>query len=142
MAARSDTPRGWILTVAVTALVLVLTGAPARAQCVGDCNGNGSVEINELIIGVNIALGNLPVSQCPSFDCDNTGTVPINCLIQGVNNALNGCPTGNCPLQAGAYTVTQQEGGMLMVSTATAFPFPAGGTIIEDVKAANEPNCI
>ncbi len=60
--------------------------------CVGDCNGNGTVAINELITGVNIALGNAPVSACPSFDANNNGQVGINELIQGVNNALNGCP--------------------------------------------------
>lgn len=60
--------------------------------CVGDCNGDGQVLINELVVGVNIALGNTPVSQCLAFDADRGGTVTINELIQGVNNALNGCP--------------------------------------------------
>lgn len=60
--------------------------------CVGDCNGNGVVAINELITGVNIALGNALVTACPSFDVNNNGQVGINELIQGVNYALNGCP--------------------------------------------------
>ena len=60
--------------------------------CVGDCGGNGAVAINELIIGVNMALGNTPVSNCPSFDVNGNGAVAINELIQAVNNALNGCP--------------------------------------------------
>ena len=132
----------------MTALVLALAGAPARAQCVGDCNGSGAVEINELIIGVNIALGNLPVSQCPSFDCENNGTVPINCLIQGVNNALDGCPSGNCPLAAGAYTITQVTGGTLNVSTLSTIAFPPSdivpeaGSFVFDVGPANQPDCI
>jgi hypothetical protein len=67
------------------------TTVPPR-PCVGDCNGNGEVTINELILGVNIALGNAPVSACEAFDCQGTGMVPINCLVQGVNNASNGCP--------------------------------------------------
>jgi len=129
----------------MTALALA-TAAPARAQCVGDCNDSGMVEINELITGVNIALGNTPLSACPSFDCDNTGSVPINCLIQGVNNALNGCPS-NCPLAAGAYTITQTSGGTLNVSTLSTIAFPPSnvvpeaGSFLFDVGAGNQ-DCV
>jgi len=59
--------------------------------CVGDCNSDGSVAINELITGVNIALGSSPLSACPSIDADDDGEVGINELITAVNNALNGC---------------------------------------------------
>jgi len=59
--------------------------------CVGDCNGNHEVIINELVIGVNIALTAQPVSACPAFDPNNDGQVLINELILGVNNALRGC---------------------------------------------------
>ncbi len=60
--------------------------------CAGDCNNDGSVTINELISGVNIALGSAAVTTCPSFDVNKDGSVTINELIAGVNNALNGCP--------------------------------------------------
>ncbi|MDX2171150.1 MAG: hypothetical protein SF182_29040 [Deltaproteobacteria bacterium] len=62
-------------------------------SCVGDCNGDGQVAINELITGVNIALGSSPVSACPSFDVNKDGQVAINELITGVNNALGTCPS-------------------------------------------------
>ena len=48
--------------------------------------------INELVTGVNIALGNLPLDSCPSFDLNGDGEVAINELIAAVNSALNGCP--------------------------------------------------
>jgi len=67
------------------------------AACVGDCNGNGTVGINELVIGVNIALDLQPLSVCESFDCEHNGMVPVNCLVQGVNNALDGCPATPTP---------------------------------------------
>lgn len=67
------------------------TPTPDGLACVGDCNGNNVVAINELIIGVNIALGNAVVGQCSSFDRNGNGAVAINELISGVNNALNGC---------------------------------------------------
>jgi hypothetical protein len=64
--------------------------APA---CTGDCDDNGMVAINELILGVNIALGSLPVSACPAFE-NAQGMVDIAQLIKGVNNALGGCGIG------------------------------------------------
>lgn len=90
---------------AVAALfALALTAARADAQCVGDCSGDGTVAINELIAGVNIALGNNPLSSCPPFDVNQSGAVEINELIAAVNNALNGCGPVNSP------TVTVPQG--------------------------------
>jgi hypothetical protein len=59
--------------------------------CVGDCNGNREVAVNELITGVNIALDQAPLSACPSFDASGDGGVAVNELISAVSNALNGC---------------------------------------------------
>jgi hypothetical protein len=71
---------------------LLLAFAPARAaaQCGGDCDGTGTVTINELIIGVNIVLGTAPDSQCPNLGC-TSGMVCINLLVRAVTNALEGC---------------------------------------------------
>jgi hypothetical protein len=54
-------------------------------------NGDRTVTINELIVGVNIALGATAVAQCPSFDGDHSASVTINELIVAVAHALNGC---------------------------------------------------
>jgi hypothetical protein len=61
------------------------------ALCAGDCNADGRVAINELIRGVNIALGRAAIAECPSFDANLDGRVTIGELIRAVNNALNGC---------------------------------------------------
>src|SRR5260221_10424133 len=87
--------RRWSL-IGVVVIGVILNAAirvpPASAVgCVGDCNDDGMVSINELIVGVNIALGSQPISACGAFDCQGTGIVPINCLIQGVNSALDNC---------------------------------------------------
>jgi hypothetical protein len=74
-----------VSTATATATV---TSPPA---CAGDCNGDGSVAVNELITGVNIALGNTTVASCPSFDRNGDGSVSINELIAAVNAALAGC---------------------------------------------------
>jgi hypothetical protein len=67
------------------------TPTPEASECVGDCNGNGQVAINELIQGVNIALGRAEVDQCRSLDRNMDDNVAINELIAAVNNALKGC---------------------------------------------------
>lgn len=55
---------------------------------VGDCNRNGVVAIDEIVRGVNIALGNAPVSQCKPFDRLDDGNVTVDELVRGVRNAL------------------------------------------------------
>ncbi|MDX2170582.1 MAG: hypothetical protein SF182_26150 [Deltaproteobacteria bacterium] len=60
-------------------------GGPAA---VGDCNRNGAVVIDELIRGVNIALGNAPVAECTPFDRVRDGQVTVDELVRGVRNAL------------------------------------------------------
>ncbi|MGH7785736.1 MAG: hypothetical protein ACRERC_02660 [Candidatus Binatia bacterium] len=78
--------------MAVVALFFVTGGAAQAQVCTGDCNGTGVVQINELIIGVNLALGSPGTPYCPTFDVNDNGVVSINELIAAVNNALNGCP--------------------------------------------------
>ncbi len=68
------------------------TATPVLNLCVGDCDGNGEVAVNELVTGVNIALGSLPLSSCGAFDSNGDEDVAVNELLQGVNAALNGCP--------------------------------------------------
>lgn len=63
-----------------------------RASCSGDCGGDGNVSVDELVRGVNMALGNGEVSACPAFDTDGNGAVAIDELVSAVSAALNGCP--------------------------------------------------
>ena len=75
----------------IALLTLLLAGTPAAAQCVGDCDENHRVAVNELIVGVNIALQRATVADCASLDTDGDARVAINELIGAVNNALRGC---------------------------------------------------
>lgn len=59
--------------------------------CVGDCDANGVVAVNELVTGVNIALDRAEVSTCADFDVDASETVTVNELVSGVNSLLRGC---------------------------------------------------
>jgi len=60
------------------------------SPCPGDCDGDGTVSIAELIRGVNLALGS-PEEDCSAFDLDGNGTVTVNELIAAVRAALDGC---------------------------------------------------
>jgi hypothetical protein len=62
----------------------------ARA-CLGDCDGDGKVELNELITGIAIGLGTGSVNACLNFDLDGDGVVGIDSLTAGVSNSINGC---------------------------------------------------
>lgn len=76
-----------------TSQIRITDGAiTVSGGCVGDCNGDGNVTVDELVLGVNIALGTANIDACPAFDADGNGSVTVDELIQGVNNALNGCP--------------------------------------------------
>src|SRR4051794_17931628 len=48
--------------IAVTLTALLLVAGPVRGQCSGDCDGNTSVAVNELITCVNISLGLQPLA--------------------------------------------------------------------------------
>lgn len=84
---------GWALAFAVCVQLLALSTAVwAAPPCVGDCDGNGEVTVDDILIGVNITLGNASIDQCPAMDANGDGQVSIDELITAVNNSLDGCP--------------------------------------------------
>lgn len=77
-----------------TVTVPLPTATSTRAPiCAGDCNGNGSVTVDDLILAVNIALGSQPASRCMAADGNGDGDVTVAELITAVNRALGGCPS-------------------------------------------------
>lgn len=84
-------------TLALT-LAILLGAAGAEARCTGDCGGGGgAVTIDELVLGVNVALGQAPPAACPAFPACDVGPVCIADLIRAVRNALDGCPAPQLP---------------------------------------------
>lgn len=63
----------------------------AAPACAGDCDGSGDVFVNEVIVGVGIALGQQLISACLAFDTNDDGMIGIAELIAGVNALLGGC---------------------------------------------------
>ncbi len=58
---------------------------------IGDCNDDGVVSIDELIVGARIALESLPAASCLAFDPDRDGTVTVADLTAAVQSSLVGC---------------------------------------------------
>ena len=63
----------------------------AAPACAGDCNGDGRVTVDELTVGVRIALALAPVGQCTACDADGDGTVGVEEIVRAVAGALAGC---------------------------------------------------
>ena len=111
-------------TLSAIAIMVLLSARLVGAQaCPGDCDGDGDVSINELIIGVNIALGAQPVTACAAMDSNADGTVTVNELIRAVSMALNGCPAPTVtPTPAATATKTATSTALPATETPAATP--------------------
>jgi Tol biopolymer transport system component len=128
--------------------VFILAGR-SDAVCVGDCGNDGAVTVYELILGVDIALGSRPLSQCPAFETNSDGKVTINELVSGVKNILAGCHAGNFAgdysgsvdfdaTHSGAINLSAETSGTVSGSLLVAgsharslsFTFPIGGVSV------------
>jgi hypothetical protein len=87
------TPTGLPTGTAATVTPTSEGGGPDEPICVGDCNGDGRISIDELVKGVNIALG-APLDLCPDFDRNDDGMVDIAELTDSVLGSLIGCIPG------------------------------------------------
>jgi arylsulfatase A-like enzyme len=80
--------RSLLATLLIGGAVLAARGA--AAVCVGDCDGNGVVTIDELVVGARIALGTTPASACSALV--GTDPVPVvSRLVRAILNARDGC---------------------------------------------------
>src|SRR4030095_12582514 len=108
-------------------LFLLLWGLHAPAAfalreviCTGDCNYDRSASVDELVTGVNIALGRQAVEVCMGFDLSGDRRLTIDELVGGVRNALDSCPAarfvpGACDFQlpAGQSAETVECGHLI-----------------------------
>lgn len=101
---RTWTTRVSFLFLACAALVPLSPARQAQALvCVGDCDGNGTVTVAEIIMMVNMALGTPDLSPCAA-DPNGDGTISIDELVMATRGALEGC-------EPAAPTPTPTPGG-------------------------------
>ncbi len=97
----------------------VCQGAPCASlvrKRVCDCNKSGDVTVDEVITGVNIALGTAVVSACGEADGDGDLNVSVDEVITGVNAALSGvpAPTPRDPEDSMMYVSYQYDDPVVM----------------------------
>jgi hypothetical protein len=112
------------LALAVIMIVAAAHTSAIAQTCVGDCNGDGMVLVNELVIGVNIALDAQPLSECPNLD-NGDGQVTVDVLVTAVNNLLEECGTNATP---GTPTPTVTPGTGTTTPTGTPATTTPTGT--------------
>lgn len=76
-------------TPTATCGTVVTAECPA---CAGDCDGDLSVNVDEVITMVTIALGNSSTSMCTRGDIDGDGFVLVDEIVAAVQRSLHGCP--------------------------------------------------
>ncbi len=62
--------------------------------CPGDCDFSGGITVDELVTGINMALGDATLAWCVGFDESGEGRVSVDELVTNINFALAGCPAG------------------------------------------------
>jgi hypothetical protein len=96
----------------------------AHATCVGDCNGDGSVSIDDIIEMVDIALGDLDVSRCPAGDANDDNQITIDEILKAVSVALNGCAVS--PAEQGCLNSGGTVGSAMCCTGTGDFPNTCG----------------
>ena len=122
-------------------LLALVVAAPAVAQpCPGDCNGDGMVRVDEMIVGVRIALGEGVVADCPAFDVNSDGTVAIDELIRAVGSTLNGCPATPTPSPSDTPSPSPTATDTATPTATPTIP-PVAGAWIEAPLAVGDSTC-
>ena len=100
--------------VALIVALSIAAGSGRRAVaaplCGGDCDGDGAVTIDELLLGVSIMLGRDDIARCPAMDVDDSDQVKVTGLVAAVKNSLDGCPTVTCTAPQGGRCVEVAAG--------------------------------
>jgi hypothetical protein len=88
---RQVAPTATATTLPTTAPTVPTTTTPSpMPPCMGDCNRDGQVTIEELVLAVAMALER-PTANCRAVDRDENGFVSVAELVAAVGNALSGC---------------------------------------------------
>jgi hypothetical protein len=75
-------------------------GQGGALPCVGDCAVDGSVTVDEIVVGVSIALGQNGIDRCLMFDRSGDGAVTVDEILAAVAAALGGCALNRAPATA------------------------------------------
>jgi hypothetical protein len=103
--------RAWTLVLALVLSAMTLLGCVAAATaglfggCIGDCNDDQQVTVDELVLGVRIALGSAPESACEQGGPGSS----VSGLTTAVANTLYGCSRQRDFSSFRVFALQQQE---------------------------------
>jgi hypothetical protein len=97
---------------------------PVASGCIGDCDDDGVVSIDNVILMINVALGTAPAGACAAGDADANGRIAIDELVAAVHAALVRCP---------APTPTRRP----TLPPLPALIVPTPGAVLRDVTVIN-----
>jgi hypothetical protein len=89
---RDDRPDIIVANAASRDLSILLNRAAGKLTCDGDCNRDGQVLLDELVLAVGISLGADRLDTCRILDQNGSGEIEVHELVRAVGNALDGCP--------------------------------------------------
>jgi hypothetical protein len=61
------------------------------SSCTGDCNLDGWVTVDEVLLGIAVGLDRQSLEACPAIDADLSGAASIDELVAAVTGAIEGC---------------------------------------------------
>ena len=130
---------GWRCLLLVVAVALCGTAArpaPATGACVGDCDGDGAVTVDEVVTLVAVALDDAPLTACAPGDANQDGTITVDEVVLSVRHVLDECPVAAVRLHAAVHF--DQPGEPInqhLVGTGHSMPLDAANQFLRDVVA-------
>lgn len=73
-------------------MITVMRSVPPPGDgCLGDCNQDGVVTVDEILLLLQIALGTAQLHVCPAADGSGDGLITVDEIVGAVDVALDGC---------------------------------------------------
>jgi hypothetical protein len=90
----TPTPTSTPATTSTPTATPTRTRTPTPGRCFGDCNGDGRVTVDELVLGIDVALALVPLDECDALDDHRNDQITIDEVVLAVASALFGCVAG------------------------------------------------
>lgn len=125
----------WLSHVFIATLLVAGATTAQAADCTGDCDGSDVVQVDEVVRGVRIALGDTPLDDCTAMDRNGDGQVTVDELLLAVASLLDGCPADRLAFVSLTDFQTGSFGTLSLDSPRTITPASPQRTINSDAAA-------
>ncbi len=122
-----------MLRLALLVVFAATLAGEARATCVGDCNADTTVAVDEILLALQVTLGAAPLDGCAAVDRNLDGEATVDEILAAINVALDGCPE-TAPWR---FTEVGQAAGVAFEhhSSPASIDQNIGGVAVADVDA-------